>query len=129
MDLPARSPTHVIHQLRTSLHAASLKCEPNHTNLPRLYPHTRVTGYEPSRSYHHVLPPSMNLPVHGTSSPDPSSPQLHPNNTHCNIPKEYYSFLINKTRNKINTSFNIIPFPKNTGNLKLQYTYNKNRSP
>jgi len=26
-DLPARSPTHVIHQLRTSSHTTSLKCE------------------------------------------------------------------------------------------------------
>jgi len=26
-----------------------------HTNLPRSYPHTRVTGYEPPCSYHHVF--------------------------------------------------------------------------
>jgi len=26
-----------------------------HMNLPRLYPHTRVTGYEPPCLYHHVF--------------------------------------------------------------------------
>ena len=26
-----------------------------HTNLPRSYPHVRVTGYEPPYSYHHML--------------------------------------------------------------------------
>jgi len=26
-----------------------------HTNLPRSYPHTRVIGYEPPCSYHHMF--------------------------------------------------------------------------
>ena len=46
-----------------------------HTNLPRSYSHRRVIRYEPPRSYHHMLPPSMNLPAHGTTSPDPCSHQ------------------------------------------------------
>ncbi|QCD89140.1 hypothetical protein DEO72_LG4g78 [Vigna unguiculata] len=54
-DLPARSPTYVIHQPRTSPHVASLNVSTEHTNLPRSYPHVRVTGYEPPRSYHHML--------------------------------------------------------------------------
>jgi len=39
----------------------------------------------------------------------------------CNIPKEYYYYLINKFQNKINTAFNIKPFPKNTGKFKTVY--------
>ncbi|QCD89300.1 hypothetical protein DEO72_LG4g244 [Vigna unguiculata] len=33
---------------------ASLNVSTEHTNLPRPYPHVRVTGYEPPRSYHHM---------------------------------------------------------------------------
>jgi len=54
-DLPAHSPTHVIHQLRTSPLAASLKCEHGTYEPPRSYPYTRVSGYEPPRSYHHMF--------------------------------------------------------------------------
>jgi len=62
----------VIHQPRTFPHVASLNVSTKHTNLPRSYPHVRVTRYEPPRSYHHMLNTSMNLPAHGTTSPDPS---------------------------------------------------------
>jgi len=55
MNLPARSPTHVIYQLRTSLLAASLKCEHETYEPPYSYSHTRVSGYEPPRSYHHAF--------------------------------------------------------------------------
>jgi len=55
IDLPVRSPTHLIHQLRTSSFATSLKCEHGTYKPTRSYPHTRVTGYEPPRSYHHVF--------------------------------------------------------------------------
>ncbi|QCD79100.1 hypothetical protein DEO72_LG1g2739 [Vigna unguiculata] len=44
----------MIHQPRTSPHMASLTVSTEHTNLPRSYPHVRVTGYEPPRSYHHM---------------------------------------------------------------------------
>jgi len=53
-----------------------------HTNLPRSSPHTRVTGYEPPHSYHHMFTPSMNLPTHGTTSPDLSRASLLSNITH-----------------------------------------------
>jgi len=39
---------------RTSPHVASLNVSTEHTNLPRSYPHVRVTRYEPPRSYHHM---------------------------------------------------------------------------
>ena len=39
---------------RTSPHVASLNVSTEHTNLPRSYPHVRVTEYEPPRSYHHM---------------------------------------------------------------------------
>ena len=54
-DLPIRSPTHVIHQLRTSPLATSLKCEHETYEPPCSYPHTRALGYEPPCSYHHVF--------------------------------------------------------------------------
>ena len=63
-DLPARSLTHVIHQLRTSSLATSLKFEHGTYEPPRSYPHTRISGYEPPRSYHHVFILVMNLPAH-----------------------------------------------------------------
>ncbi|QCE10433.1 hypothetical protein DEO72_LG10g1663 [Vigna unguiculata] len=69
-DLLAHSPTHVIHQLHTSLHASSLKCEHGTYEPTCSYPHTRVTRDEPPRSYHHMFTPSMNLPIHGTTSLD-----------------------------------------------------------
>jgi len=30
----------------------------------------------------------------------------------CNVPKEYYYYLLNKFHNKIDTEYNIKPFPK-----------------
>jgi len=55
MDLPAHSHTHVIHQLRTSSHAAYLKCEHGTYEPTRSYLHARVIGYEPPCSYHHMF--------------------------------------------------------------------------
>jgi len=54
-DLFARSLIHVIHQLRTSPLAASLKCEHRTYEPPRSYPYTRVSRYEPPHSYHHMF--------------------------------------------------------------------------
>ena len=63
-NLPTRSPTlrtcpPVVQHMwsispRTSLHVASLNVSTEHTNLPRSYPHVRVTRYEPPRLYHHM---------------------------------------------------------------------------
>jgi len=47
--------THVIHQLRTSSHAISLKCEHKTYEPTRSYPYTRVTRYEPPRSDRHMF--------------------------------------------------------------------------
>jgi len=84
-NLPARSPTLrtcppvVQHMWSTSYvhprtqHLSIVSTD--HTNLPRSYPHKRVNLYEPPRSYHHMSTPSMNLPAHGSASPDPRSHQ------------------------------------------------------
>jgi len=84
-NLSARSPTLrtcppvVQHMWSTSYvpprtqHLSTMSTE--HTSLPRSYPHRRVIRYEPPHSYHHMLPPSMNLPAHGTTSSYPCSHQ------------------------------------------------------
>jgi len=53
-NLPARSPTHVIHQLRTSPLAASLKCEHETYEPPCSNHHVFTTIHEPTRLWHNI---------------------------------------------------------------------------
>jgi len=89
-DLLIRSPTHVIHQLRTSPLVASLKCEHGTSNLP-----ARI----PTREYHdmnlpaHIITcssPVMNLPAHDNIKHIPYQDQHNKScKTYHNAPCHY----------------------------------------
>ena len=81
-----------------------------------------VISVSPSLSLFSLPQPSApSFAIANQSTSETIINQTRNGDAKCNIPKEYYYYLINKFQNKINITFNIKPFPKNTGKFKTVY--------